>query len=264
MRSGEEMERLQKLLSKAGVASRREAERMIAAGRVSLNGQIVTELGVQADPATAVIAVDGEVIQLQQPKLYFLLNKPKGYISAVKDDRGRRTVVDLLGDVEEYIYPVGRLDFDTEGLLLLTNDGDMMNGLLHPRFEINKTYIAKAQGVLTGADLKQLRQGILLEDGPTAPAEVKILEKAEDCTWCKVQLTIHEGRNRQVRRMLQAVGHKVDELRRVSFAGLTLKGVARGKYRSLTRDEIANLQHLAGQRASRNKLEKEQKPKWKK
>lgn len=258
------MERLQKLLSKAGVASRREAERMIVAGRVSLNGQVVTELGTQADPAAAVIAVDGEIIQLQQPKLYFLLNKPKGYISAVKDDRGRKTVVDLLGDVEEYIYPVGRLDFDTEGLLLLTNDGEMMNGLLHPRFEINKTYIAKAQGVLTGADLKLLRQGILLEDGPTAPAEVKLLDKAEDGTWCKVQLTIHEGRNRQVRRMLQAVGHKVDELKRVSFAGLTLDGVARGKYRSLTKNEIADLQHLAGQSDSKNKLEKEQRPKWKK
>ena len=164
------MERLQKIISRAGAASRREAERMILAGRVQLNGLVVTELGVQAEAGQDEIAIDGQVLQLAVPRLYFLLNKPQGYISAVKDDRGRKTVVELLPEVKEYIYPVGRLDYDTEGLLILTNDGEMMNGLLHPSYEIDKTYIAKAQGVVKQGQLQKLAEGILLEDGMTAPA----------------------------------------------------------------------------------------------
>lgn len=240
------MERLQKIISKAGAASRREAERLILAGRVTLNGRVVTELGTQADGEQDVIAIDGASISAPKQKLYFLLNKPKRCISAVKDDRGRRTVIDLLPEVEEYIYPVGRLDYDTEGLLLLTNDGDLMNGLLHPRYEIEKTYIAKAQGVVNGEDIKKLCQGIMLEDGMTAPARAKLLERADNGSWCRVQLTIHEGRNRQVRRMLQAIGHRVQELKRVAFAGLTLEGVPRGGYRSLTGEEVARLKKIAG------------------
>ena len=245
------MERLQKIISKAGAASRREAERLILAGRVTLNGRVVTELGTQADGEQDVIAIDGVSISAPKQKLYFLLNKPKGCISAVKDDRGRRTVIDLLPEVEEYIYPVGRLDYDTEGLLLLTNDGDLMNGLLHPRYEIEKTYIAKAQGMVTGEDIKKLCRGIMLEDGMTAPARAKLLERADNGSWCRVQLAIHEGRNRQVRRMLQALGHRVQELKRVAFAGLTLEGVPRGGYRSLTGEEVARLKKIAGTAAGK-------------
>lgn len=237
-------ERLQKIISKAGVASRREAERLILAGRVALNGVTVTELGVQADAEKDVITLDGRPIGQAERKLYFLLNKPKGYISAVKDDRGRKTVVDLLPEVAEYIYPVGRLDYDTEGLLLLTNDGDLMNGLLHPSKEIAKTYVARVQGVLTAKDVGLLSKGMLLEDGMTAPAKVKPLNKAADDSWCRVEVTIHEGRNRQVRRMLQGVGHRVISLERRAFAGLTLQGVARGKYRPLTDSEVAGLRDL--------------------
>ena len=245
------MERLQKIISRAGAASRREAERLILAGRVTLNGRVVTELGTQADGEQDVIAIDGVNISAPKEKLYLLLNKPKRCISAVRDDRGRRTVIDLLPEVEEYIYPVGRLDYDTEGLLLLTNDGDLMNGLLHPRYEIEKTYIAKAQGVVTGEDIKKLCRGIMLEDGMTAPARAKLLERADNGSWCRVQLTIHEGRNRQVRRMLQAIGHRVQELKRVAFAGLTLEGVPRGGYRSLTGEEVARLKKIAGTAAGK-------------
>lgn len=242
------MERLQKIISRAGAASRREAEKLILAGRVCLNGQVVTELGLQADPERDTISIDGQALKPSVPRLYFLLNKPQGYISAVKDDRGRKTVIDLLPDVKEYIYPVGRLDYDTEGLLVLTNDGEMMNGLLHPRYEIAKTYLAKAQGVLRQGQLKKLAEGVLLEDGMTAPAKARLVKKAQDNSACLVQLTIHEGRNRQVRRMLQAVGHKVLRLRRTGFAGLTLRGVDLGAYRELTKEEVESLKKLAGVR----------------
>ena len=240
------MERLQKIISKAGAASRREAERLILAGRVTVNGLTVTELGTQADADRDVVAVDGVNIGAPKQKLYFLLNKPGKCISAVRDDRGRRTVVDLLPEVEEYIYPVGRLDYDTEGLLLLTNDGELMNGLLHPRYEIEKTYIARAQGMVTADDIRQLCKGVMLEDGMTAPARAKLLEVADNGAWSRVQLTIHEGRNRQVRRMLQAVGHRVQSLKRTAFAGLTLAGVPRGRYRSLTSGEVDRLKKIAG------------------
>lgn len=213
---------------------------------MKVNGILITELGTQADAEADDIAIDGVSIGKSRPKLYFLLNKPRGCISAVRDDRGRPTVIDLLPEVEEYIYPVGRLDYDTEGLLLLTNDGELMNGLLHPRYEIKKTYIAKVQGILTGEELRRLARGIMLEDGMTAPAQVKLLERADNGTWCRVRLTIHEGRNRQVRRMLQALGHRVQHLQRIAFAGLTLEGVAMGKYRSLTAEEVNGLQKVAG------------------
>lgn len=242
------MERLQKIISRAGAASRREAEKLILAGRVCLNGQVVTELGIQADLKRDTISIDGQALKPSVPRRYFLLNKPQGYISAVKDDRGRKTVIDLLPEVRDYIYPVGRLDYDTEGLLVLTNDGEMMNGLLHPRYEIAKTYLAKAQGVLRQGQLKKLAEGVLLEDGMTAPAKAMLVKKAQDNSACLVQLTIHEGRNRQVRRMLQAVGHKVLRLRRTGFAGLTLRGVDLGNYRELTKEEVASLKKLAGVR----------------
>ena len=237
------MERIQKLISRAGAASRREAERLIKEGRVSLNGRVVTELGIQADE-TDEIAIDGVAIGKEKAKLYFLLNKPKGYLSTVKDDRGRKTVVDLLAEVQEYIYPIGRLDYDTEGLLLLTNDGELMNGLLHPRYEVKKTYLAKVKGMVTPEKLQKFRM--------TAPAEARLVEYNEQGNWSKVKVVIHEGRNRQVRRMFSAVGHDVIALKRIAFGGLTLEGVSRGKYRELTADEVAKLKHIAGKQGAIN------------
>lgn len=244
------MERLQKLISQAGVASRREAERLIQAGRVTVNGRVAI-LGEQARQEDE-IAIDGVPIGKEAEKLYFLLNKPKGYLCTVKDDRGRKTVLDLLPDVEEYIYPVGRLDYNTEGLILLTNDGELMNGLLHPSRQVKKTYVAKVSGIPTAVELRRLRQGVELEDGMTAPADVQLLDQqgvnrksdGKELWWSTVRIVIHEGRNRQVRRMLAAVGHEVLALKRISFAGLTLNGVKRGQYRSLTREEINKLKEL--------------------
>ena len=237
-------ERLQKAMSKAGIASRREAEKLILEGRVSVDGRVVTELGTKVDPLRQKIRVDGKPIGPQESHVYFLLNKPKGYLSTVKDDQGRRTVLDLLPKVKERVYPVGRLDNNTEGLLLVTNDGALMNGLLHPRSEVKKTYVAKIAGELTEDSLDRLRRGVDLEDGRTAPAKVRLLER--DGRISKVEITIHEGRNRQVRRMFAAVGGDVKALKRISFAGLGLDGVKRGAHRPLTAEEVAGLYALAG------------------
>lgn len=238
-------ERLQKIISQAGIASRRAAEKMIQEGRVTLDGQVVTELGVRADAAVAVITVDGKPIHAAEEHVYFMLNKPKGYLSTAKDERGRQTVLDLLSDVKERVYPVGRLDNNTEGLLLLTNDGSLMNALLHPRYEIYKTYVARVSGMITEEKLDALRRGIQLEDGMTAPAEARVLEQ-EPRGLTKVEVIIHEGRNRQVRRMFTAIGCDVKALKRTEFAGLNLSGLHRGQYRLLTAAELVHLRTLAG------------------
>ena len=237
-------ERLQKIIARAGIASRRAAEEMILNGRVTVDGQTITELGGKYDSSRQKICVDGKPLTLAEKKVYYLLNKPKGYLSTAKDERGRRTVLDLLPEVSERVYPLGRLDNNTEGLLLISNDGDLMNGLLHPRYKVNKTYVARLAGVPSEKLLDKLRQGIKLEDGMTAPAEVKMLETSD--SEAKVEITIHEGRNRQVRRMFAAIGCDVRALKRVKFAGLTLKGVKRGHYRPLTDEEITELYKIAG------------------
>ena len=230
------MERLQKLIARAGICSRREAEKIILAGRVSVDGKIITELGAKADPKKNKIRVDGKLLKFAAEKIYLLLNKPRGCVSTVHDDRGRKTVLDLLGEnFSGRVYPVGRLDLNSEGLLLLTNDGDLTNALIHPRYEVSKTYRASVTGDVTADKLDRLRAGIELEDGLTAPAEVYLLEKN------LVEITIHEGRNRQVRRMFAAVGCDVKKLRRTKFAGLTLDGVKVGKFRALTAEEIFRL-----------------------
>lgn len=235
-------ERLQKLLAKAGVASRRHAEELIRAGRVMVNGQVVTELGSKADPEHDRIIVDGRELSVQQPLRHLLLFKPSGYVTTVSDPEGRPTVLELIRDDETRLFPVGRLDMDTEGLLILTNDGDLAYHLTHPSHEVDKTYLALVEGVPTKTRLRKLARGIELEDGKTAPAKVDALTTDGESTW--ISITIHEGRNRQVRRMLDAVELPVKHLRRTRLAFLTLDGLAPGEYRALKPEEVERLRSL--------------------
>ena len=248
-----DMERLQKIISTAGIASRRAAEKMIGEGRVTVDGQKIIQMGFLADPAVNKICVDGRSISAKEPFVYFMLYKPRGYISTAKDERGRRTVVELLPEVSERIYPVGRLDSDTEGLLLMTNDGTLMNALLHPRNEINKIYVVQVEGDITPASGCALRRGVTLADGRTAPAKVKILDRDVKRGRTKLEMIIHEGRNRQVRRMCEAVGFPVHRLKRVGFAGLSLEGLRRGAFRPLREEEVSYLYRLTGAKNIANK-----------
>lgn len=234
------LERLQKLISRAGLMSRREAEKYIAAGRVTVNGKVVTEVGVKFDAQISKICVDGRELKFDNAKIYLLLNKPRGYVTTTKDDRGRKTVLDLI-PISERIYPVGRLDLNSEGLLLLTNDGELMNALLHPKFKVAKTYRVVATGEITAEKLNQLRAGVELEDGLTASAEINLI--CAEGNSSTLEITIREGRNRQVRRMLAAVGCKVKRLTRIGFASLTLSGLRVGEFRRLTDKEISQLRH---------------------
>ena len=237
-------ERLQKILSRAGIASRRAAEQIILDGRITVDGKIITELGAKFDININKISVDNKPISLTEEKIYILLNKPQNVLSSAKDDRGRTTVVDLINDVNERIYPVGRLDYDTEGLILLTNDGELMNSLLHPKYQINKTYLAKVTGNVTKDKLYKLQNGIQLDDGLTAPAIVRVVGKSN--TEAKIEITIHEGRNRQVRRMFAAIDCEVKKLKRIKFANLTIHDLKIGQYRRLTETELENLYQTAG------------------
>ena len=237
-------ERLQKILSRAGIASRRAAEQIILDGRVTVDGKIITELGAKFDININKISVDNKPIPLTEEKIYILLNKPQNVLSSAKDDRGRKTVVDLITDVNERIYPVGRLDYDTEGLILLTNDGELMNSLLHPKYQINKTYLAKVTGNVTKDKLYKLQNGMQLDDGLTAPAIVRVVGKSN--TEAKIEITIHEGRNRQVRRMFAAIDCEVKKLKRIKFANLTIHDLKIGQYRRLTETELENLYQMAG------------------
>lgn len=235
-------ERLQKIISQAGLASRRNAEAFITAGRVRVNGAVVTELGTKAEPWDH-IQVDGKPIVREQ-KVYILLNKPKGFVTTLEDPEGRKTVIDLLGDVKERVYPVGRLDYNTEGLLLLTNDGTLTQGLTHPSHEVDKTYIAEVMGIVHEEELDRLRMGIRLEDGMTFPATVEKIAEDYELGRSTISLTIHEGKNRQVRRMCEVIGHPVRKLKRIRYAFLDLSGVKRGRYRYLTEEEVQELQEL--------------------
>lgn len=232
------MERLQKVMSQAGVASRRKSEEIIVAGRVEVNGKVVTELGTKVDPDQDIIKVDGQKIK-REKLVYVLLNKPQGYITTVDDPHNRRTVIDLIQDVSQTVHPVGRLDKDTEGLLLLTNDGDLTYALTHPSHGIDKTYMATVKGVPNQSKIEALEEGIKLKDGWTAPAEAKLVAELADRAI--VSLTIHEGRKHQVKRMLKSVGHPVEELKRIKFGPLDLTGLSPGEYRHLTNSEIKEL-----------------------
>ena len=238
--------RLQKILSQAGIASRRAAERLIAEGRVTINGQTVREMGVKADPAADDIRVDGRRVKSAERHRYILLNKPAGYVTTRSDPQRRRTVIDLLGGVREYVYPVGRLDYDTEGLLLLTNDGELAARLTHPRHGIERTYEARVAGTPDEDALERLRRGIPLDGRRTLPAEVRLLGRSRDAV---VLMTIREGRNRQVRRMLEAVGHPVQKLKRTRIGPIADRRLKAGEWRDLSDAEIRTLKDLSDRQA---------------
>ncbi len=234
-------QRLQKVLSQAGVASRRAAETLIAEGRVTVNGRTVREMGTKADAETDDIRVDGRRVKTAERKRYILLNKPAGYVTTRQDEKRRRTVIDLLHGVREYVYPVGRLDYDTEGLLLLTNDGDLAARLTHPRHGIERTYEAHVAGMPDDDDLERLRTGIPLDGRRTRPAEAVLVNAGRRDHDGVVLLTIKEGRNRQVRRMCEAVGHPVGQLKRTRIGPITDRRLKPGQWRDLTLDEVKRL-----------------------
>jgi pseudouridine synthase len=242
------MDRLQKILSQAGVASRRAAEKLIAEGRVSVNGVTVREMGTKADAAADDIRVDGRRIRAAQTLRYILLNKPAGYVTTRSDPQRRPTVIDLLRGVREYVYPVGRLDYDTEGLLLLTNDGDLAARLTHPRHGVERTYEARVAGVPDADAIDRLRRGIPLDGRRTQPADVDLLSRRSRGTGegdALLRITIREGRNRQVRRMCEAVGHPVQALARTRIGSLADRQLKPGTWRDLRAEEIRGLKQSA-------------------
>jgi 23S rRNA pseudouridine2605 synthase len=236
-------ERLQKIIARAGLSSRRAAEELVTAGRVRVNGRVVTELGAQADLHEDRVEVDGKRITPTAP-VYLVMHKPKNVVSTLSDPEGRATVAELLRGADERVHPVGRLDYATSGVLLATNDGEFTQAMLHPRKEVPKTYVVKALGVMTDDDLAVWRQGVRLEDGVTAPARTRLIRYDDGKTW--FELTIHEGRNQQVRRMGDATGFRVMRLARVSFAGITHEGLRPGDWRPLTADELKRLREEYG------------------
>jgi 23S rRNA pseudouridine2605 synthase len=255
-------QRLQKILSQAGIASRRAAEKLIAEGRVTVNGKTVLEMGTKADADTSDIRVDGRRLRAPERKRYILLNKPAGVVSTRSDPQRRRTVIDLLLGVREYVYPVGRLDYETEGLLILTNDGDLAARLTHPRHGVERSYEARVAGMPDAEALRQLREGIPLDghrtllnakhDTEGRSKGLRPREREGAGTRERegvVQLTIREGRNRQVRRMLEAVGHPVRELARTRIGPLTDRRLKVGTWRDLTKEEVTTLQALANRPA---------------
>jgi pseudouridine synthase len=235
------VDRLQKILAHAGIASRRAAEKLIAEGRVTVNGTPVREMGTKADPSHDDIRVDGRRVKGPERLRYILLYKPAGYVTTRSDPQRRRTVMDLIGGVREYVYPVGRLDFDTEGLLLLTNDGDLAAMLTHPRHEVERTYEAHVAGVPDDNAIGRLRRGIPLDGRRTQPADVALLNKRPNDRQGILLITIREGRNRQVRRMLEAVGHPVRKLRRTKIGPLSDRRLKPGEWRDLSAKEVAAL-----------------------
>lgn len=233
--------RLQKYIADCGVASRRKAEELIQQRRVKVNGTLVTEMGIKVSDAD-LVEVDGRVIKPENKKVYIMLNKPSGYVTTVKDQFGRPTVIDLLKGVRERVFPVGRLDYETTGLLILTNDGDFAYKMTHPKHKIEKTYLATVAGIPTDEEISRFERGLKIEDYITAPAKLKIITKKERT--CVVEVTIHEGRNRQVRKMCEAIGHPVLSLKRISLGKLTLGNLAEGNWRELTQDEVKSLLSL--------------------
>ncbi len=234
--------RLNRFLASCGVASRRKCDGLIKAGRVKIDGKVVTALSTTVSPDKDRIEFDGKVLRLPGNEIFILLNKPKGYLSTVADGRGRPTVMDLIPSFSERLYPVGRLDLNSEGLLLLTNSGKIAFRLTHPKYGIEKVYLAEVKGVPDKQDLNQFEKGLLLEAGWTAPAKVEIVWV--DRNRSQLKITLHEGRKRQVRYMCEAIGHRVTSLRRIQFGNLKLGNIELGKWRRLTSQEIDSLRKL--------------------
>jgi 23S rRNA pseudouridine2605 synthase len=237
--------RLQKILSAAGVASRRASEKLIAEGRVSVNGKVLREMGTRADPDEDDIRVDGRRIRPPQRRRYLLLNKPRGYVTTRSDPQGRPTVMDLLGRFHDYIYPVGRLDYDSEGLLLLTNDGELAARLMHPRHEVEREYEVRVHGVPDAAAIERLAHGVIVDRRTTAPAAVRRAGEAARANRTTLAIVLHEGRSRQIRKMCEAVGHPVERLRRVRIGPITDPMLRPGELRELTPAEVRRLAQAA-------------------
>lgn len=233
-------ERLQKYIAECGVCSRRKAEKLIFDGRVKVNGSVVKEI-IMVDGDYDKVEVDGKLLKAEGKKLYIVINKPVGVITSAKDQFGRRTVLDLV-DVKERVYPVGRLDYDTSGLLILTNDGDIANRIAHPSKKVDKVYVAEIQGVPEPEEIERFKKGLIIDDYLTSPAGFDILEKGSSS--CRVEITIHEGRNRQVRKMCDAIGHPVIRLSRVRIGNIKLGSLREGQWRNMTEEEIKYLKTL--------------------
>ena len=234
-------ERLQKYMARCGVASRRKCEEIIQSGVVKVNGEVVTELGKKVDSDIDKVQVNNVEIKPEEEKIYILLNKPEGYITSNSDEKGRKTILDLI-DIDKRIFLIGRLDYDSSGLLLLTNDGEIYNKIIHPRVNLNKKYIALVKGVFTEEDMEKFRGGIDIGGYITADAHIKLLESYNGS--CKVEIKIHEGKNRQIRKMCSALNHEVVTLKRVSIGNLELGDVKKGQWRFLTKKEVDYLMNL--------------------
>ena len=229
------MERLQKVIAASGLTSRRKAEELIKQGKVLVNGNIITELGTKVSSSDEII-VDGKIIEKEE-KEYFLLNKPRGVVTTTSDDKGRKTVIDLI-KTNKRIYPVGRLDYDTTGVLLLTNDGEFSNILMHPSNKINKVYLAKLEGIIKGEQINKLKEGVLIDNVLVKATRVKLKKVNQEKNTSLVEITIHEGKNHQVKKMFEAVGFNVEKLKRERVDIFDLKGLNSGEYRKLTKKEV--------------------------
>ncbi|MBE6146111.1 MAG: rRNA pseudouridine synthase [Firmicutes bacterium] len=236
------MERLQKVIANSGYCSRRKAEELISSGQVYVNGEMVTELGTKVS-GNETIVVEGVTLSKDTRKEYYLLNKPRGYICSLKDDKGRKVVTELI-NTKERIYPVGRLDYDTTGVLLLTNDGEFANILMHPSNEVEKTYLAIIEGIMTTEEIYKLKEGVVIDGIKVTPKRLKIKKKDLEKNKSKVEITIVEGRNHIVKKMFEAIGHPVNKLTRERLAFLDVKGLQSGEYRYLTNDEVKQLMKL--------------------
>lgn len=234
-------ERLQKYMASCGIASRRKCEEIILEGKVKVNGVLVKELGIKVDPLKDKVEYEGGVITKEQKKVYIMLNKPEGYISSVKDEKGRTTILDIV-KVEERIYPIGRLDYDSSGLLLLTNDGEIYNKIIHPRVELIKKYIVVIKGEFTQKDIKKFESGIDIGGYVTAPAHIKVISFDKDIS--TLEVGIHEGKNRQIRKMCAVLNHEVLSLKRISIGNIKLGYLKRGEWRELNKEEISYLNDL--------------------
>lgn len=236
--------RINKYIASCGIASRRKAEELILENRVKVNGNLINELSFQINEKKDKVEVDGKLIGLEEKLVYIMLNKPEGYVTTVKDQFDRKSVIDLVKDIDARVYPIGRLDYETSGLLLLTNDGDLTYKLTHPKHEVDKTYIATVKGIPTQNEIRNFEKGLYIEDYKTSPAKIKIVKKNIEKNYAVCEIKIHEGRNRQVRKMCKAINHPVMNLRRKAMGKIVLKDVEIGKYRHLTIEEVNYLKNL--------------------